>query len=74
MNSLKKWKRSYQRKSHIAEPKTLPNPTQTLAIPNHEPSEQEETPILDFMLDFEDKLFAKYGTTSKYHTVGVFYR
>jgi len=37
--------------SQIAEPESLPSPTQTLAIPNPEPMEKEETPILDFMLD-----------------------
>jgi hypothetical protein len=28
-----------------------------------------ETPILDFMLDFNDELFAEYKNTLKYHTM-----
>jgi len=47
----------------------LPNPSQTSAIPNPKPSEKEETPIFDFMLEFEDELFAKYGNASKYHNM-----
>jgi len=38
-------------------------------VPNPEPLEEEGTPILDFMLEFEDELFAEYGNTSKYHTM-----
>jgi hypothetical protein len=47
----------------------LPNPTQTLAISNPEPQEEEETQLSDFLLEFEDELFAKYENTSKYHTM-----
>ena len=53
--------------SPIAEPKSLPDPSPTLAIPNPEPPEKEETLILDFMLEFEDELFDEYGNTSNYH-------
>jgi hypothetical protein len=47
----------------------LPEPSQPLAIPDPEPSEEEKTPILDFMLEFEDKLFDEYGNTSNYHMI-----
>ena len=55
--------------SQIAELESLPNPSHTSAIPNSEPLEKEETPISDFMLEFEDKLFAEYENTSNYHTM-----
>ena len=53
----------------IAEPKLLPNPSPTSAIPNLKPLEKEETPSSDFMLDFEDELFNEYGNISNYHTM-----
>jgi hypothetical protein len=55
--------------SLIAEPEPLPDPLPTSAIPNPEPPKNEKTPILDFMLEFEDKLFDEYGNTSNYHTM-----
>ena len=55
--------------SQIAKPELLPNPTQILVVPTHKPPEEEETPILDFMHEFEDELFAEYGNTSNYHTM-----
>ena len=56
-----------EEESQIAEPKSLQDPSPTLAIPNPEPPENEETLILDFMLEFEDELFDEYGNTSNYH-------
>jgi hypothetical protein len=47
----------------------LPDPSQALAIPDPEPPEKEETPILDFMFEFEDELFYEYGNTLNYHTM-----
>ena len=47
----------------------MPNPSPTSAIPNLEPPEKEETPISDFMLEFEDELFYEYGNISNYHTM-----
>jgi hypothetical protein len=38
----------------IAEPEFLSEPSQPLAIPDLKPLEEEETLILDFMLEFED--------------------
>jgi hypothetical protein len=55
--------------SWIAELESLPNPSQTSAIPNPEPPKKEETLILDFMLEFKDELFSKYENTSNYHTM-----
>jgi hypothetical protein len=51
----------------IAEPEFLPEPSQPLAIPDPEPPKEEETPISNFMLEFEDELFDEYGNTSNYH-------
>jgi hypothetical protein len=45
----------------------LPDPLQTLAIPNPKPLKKKETLILDFMLEFEDELFTEYENTSNYH-------
>jgi hypothetical protein len=50
-------------------PEALLEPSPTSTIPDPEPPEKEETPILDFMLKFEDKLFAKYRNTSNYHVM-----
>jgi hypothetical protein len=47
----------------------LPNPSPTSAIPNPEPPEKEETPISDFMLEFEDELFDENRNASNYHTM-----
>jgi hypothetical protein len=58
-----------EKEYQIAEPELLPNPSPTLAVPNPRPPEKEETLILDFMLELEDELFAKYGNTSNYHTM-----
>ena len=58
-----------EEETQIAKPELLPNPSPTLAIPNPEPPKKEETPILDFVLEFEDELFAEYGNTSNYHTM-----
>jgi hypothetical protein len=53
--------------SQIVEPKSLPDRSQTLAILDPKPSKKEETPISDFMLEFEDELFNEYGNTLSYH-------
>jgi len=62
-------KKPLEEKSQIAEPESLPDPSPTSAIPNPEPSKKEETPIMDFTLEFEDELFDEYGNTSNYHTM-----
>ena len=41
-----------EEESQIVEPEFLPDLSPTSAIPNPEPREKEETPILDFMLEF----------------------
>ena len=58
-----------EEESQIAKLESLPDPSPTSAILNHEPPETEETQILDFMLEFEDELFDEYGNTSNYHTM-----
>ena len=68
-NTPKEEEKCLEEESQIAEPESLPNPSQTSAVPNPEPPKKEETLILDFMLEFEDELFAEYGNTSNYHTV-----
>jgi hypothetical protein len=47
----------------------LPYLPQTSAVPISEPLEKEETPISNFMLDFEDELFTEYGNTSNYYSL-----
>ena len=47
----------------------MPNPSPTSAIPNPEPPEKVETPILDFMLEFEDELFDEYRNNLNCHTM-----
>jgi hypothetical protein len=69
-NTLKEVeKKSLEVESQIVEPKLLPNPSPTLAISNPEPPEKEETPILDFMLEFDDGIFDEYADTLNYHTM-----
>ena len=62
-------KKPLEEESQIAEPELLSNKSPTSAIPNPEPLKKEETPILDFMLEFEDELFDEYGDTSNYHSM-----
>jgi hypothetical protein len=52
---------SLEEESQIAEPELLPYPSQTSVIPISEPPKKEETPILDFMLE--------YGNTSNYYSI-----
>jgi hypothetical protein len=49
----------------------LPKPSQplALAILDPKPPKEEETPILNLMLKFEDELFDDYGNTLKYHVM-----
>jgi hypothetical protein len=58
-----------EEETKIAKPEILPEPSQplALAILDPEPPKEEESPISDFMLEFEDELFDNYGNTSKYH-------
>jgi hypothetical protein len=58
-----------EEESQIAKPKSLLDPSPTPTISDPEPLEKEETPILDFMLEFEDELFTEYGNTSNYHMI-----
>jgi len=62
-------KKPLEEESQIAEPESLPDPSPASVIPDLEPPEKEETPILDFMLEFEDELLDEYGDTSNYHTM-----
>jgi hypothetical protein len=62
-------KKPLEEEPQIAEPELLPNPSPTSAIPNPEPPKKEETPISDFMLEFEDELFDEYRNTLNYHTM-----
>ena len=43
-------KKPLEKESRIAEPECLSDLSPTLAVPDPEPLEKEETPILDFML------------------------
>jgi hypothetical protein len=44
----------------------IPNPSQPLVvlIPD-----EEESPVLDFIFEFEDEYFTKFSNTSIYHTI-----
>jgi hypothetical protein len=53
----------------LAKPESSPEPSPTSAIPDLEPPKKEETPISDFMLEFEDELFDEYGNTSNYYVM-----
>jgi hypothetical protein len=66
-NLLEERKKLLEEESQITKPESLPELSPTLVIPDHEPPEKEETLISDFMLEFEDELFAEYGNTSNYH-------
>jgi hypothetical protein len=55
--------------SQLAEPESLPEPSPTLAIPDLKPLKKEETTILNFMIEFEDELFAEYGNTPNYYVM-----
>jgi hypothetical protein len=69
LDNLPEENEKLEEETKIAEPKILPEPSQplALAILDLEPPKQEETSILDFMLEFEDELFDDYGNTLKYH-------
>jgi hypothetical protein len=56
-----------EEESQLVEPESLPEPSPTSAILDPEQLQKEETPISDFMLEFEDELFVEYGNTSNYH-------
>jgi hypothetical protein len=58
-----------EEESQLAEPKSVPEPSSTSAIPDPKSPEKEETLILDFMLKFEDKLLDEYGNTSNYYVM-----
>jgi hypothetical protein len=56
-----------EEESQIAKPESLPEPSQTSAIPDLEPPKKEKTLISDFILEFEDELFDEYRNTLNYH-------
>ena len=62
-------KKSLEEKFQIAKPESLPDPSPSLVILDPKPPKKEETPILDFLLEFEDELFDEYGDNSNYHTI-----
>jgi len=61
--------RPLEEESQIAESESKENPSPTSAIPDPEPPEKEETPISNFMLEFDDEIFDEYVNTSNYHTM-----
>jgi hypothetical protein len=56
-----------EEESQVAESESKPSPTSAILDP--EPPKKEKTPILDFMLEFEDEFFAEYENTSNYHVM-----
>jgi hypothetical protein len=67
LQDLPKEREKLLEESQIAESESLPEPSSTSAIPDPKPPKKEETPISNFMLEFEDELFDEYGNTSNYH-------
>ena len=55
-----------QEETQIVESEPIQSPIQTLAISSPKSSKEEEIPLPNFMLDFKDDPFAKYGNTSRY--------
>jgi hypothetical protein len=53
-NLPKEREKMLEEESQIAKPKSLPELSPTSAIPDPEPPEKDETPISDFILEFED--------------------
>jgi hypothetical protein len=58
-----------EEESQVAKSESLPEPSPTSAIPDPEPPKKEKTLILDFMHEFKDELFDKYGNTSNYYVM-----
>jgi hypothetical protein len=67
LQDLPKEREKLLEESQIVESESFPEPSSTSAILDPEPPEKEETPILNFMLEFEDELFDEYENTSNYH-------
>jgi hypothetical protein len=58
-----------EEESQLVKSESLLEPSPTSAILDPEPLKKEETPISDFILEFEDELFAEYGNTSNYYVM-----
>jgi hypothetical protein len=56
-----------EEESQLVKLESLPEPSPTSAILDSEPQKKEKTPILDFILEFEDELFVEYGNTLNYY-------
>jgi hypothetical protein len=56
-----------EEESQLVGPESLREPSPTSAIPDLKPPKKVETPISNFMLEFEDELFDEYGNTSNYY-------
>jgi hypothetical protein len=68
-NLPKEREKLLEEESQIAESESLLELSSTSAILDPELPKKEETPILDFMLEFEDELFVEYGNTLNYHVM-----
>jgi hypothetical protein len=71
LNNLPEEREELLEETQIAEPKLLLQSSQPSVVlePKLTQEEEEETPLSDFMLDFEDDLFTKFGNTSNYHVI-----
>jgi hypothetical protein len=71
LNNLPKEIEEFLEETQIAEPKLLLESSQPSAVlePELTQEEEEETPLSNFMLDFEDDLFTEFRNTSNYHVI-----
>jgi hypothetical protein len=70
LNNLPEEREELLEETQIAKPKLLLESSQSLAILEQlTQEEEEETPLSDFMLDFEDDLFTEFGNTLNYHVI-----
>jgi hypothetical protein len=69
LNNLPEEREELLEETQIAEPELLLESSQPSAVLEPELTQEEEkkTPLSNFMLDFEDNLFTKFGNTSNYH-------
>jgi hypothetical protein len=71
LNNIPEEREELLEETQIGEPELLLKSSQPLAVlePELTQEEEEETPLSDFMLNFEDDLFTKFENTSNYHVI-----
>jgi hypothetical protein len=71
LNNLPEEREELLEETQIAEPELLLESSQPSVVlePELTQEEEEETPLSDFMLDFQDDLFTEFRNTSNYHVI-----